>query len=67
MKVVIVILVFIAVLVTVGGLYATGPKRKVVGRGHCRTVAPDVRECKPGHWERTSAFERIKGALTGNP
>jgi len=72
MRTVIVLVVVVLAFVTVAGLYASGPK---YGKSHCpRTTSNTYNDyLHPGAsagtcWrERTNAFERIKGAITGNP
>jgi hypothetical protein len=76
MRRLVVVLVFVAAFVTIAGLYATGPAWKSMtrcsppngsllrppgyGYGHRFGGCESVRH-------RTNAWERFKGAVTGNP
>jgi hypothetical protein len=54
------LVVGVLVFLTIAGLYATGPSRYP---DHCNNIPGGA--CFPG--PRTNAYERIKGAITGNP
>ena len=62
------VIVCVAAFVTVAGLYASGPSHKLIRCYPARSgdlYAP----ASPGGciYKRTNAWERFKGAITGNP